>query len=168
MRSSLRKASVVSLTVRPKASLGAVLSRGSLPAARRGFSGSNSPTVTTTSRVLPRRSTCSVAREPGLVAPIKRGRSPDFSTVLPSTFKMMSPASTPALSAGLPDSTPCTRAPEGLPRPSDSATSLLTGPMPTPMRPRITRPAVRSWSATRMASSMGMANEMPMNPPERL
>jgi hypothetical protein len=50
----------------------------------------------------------------------------------------------------------------------DSATSLVTGAMVTPMRPRITRPLTRSWSATFLASSIGMANEMPMKPPDRL
>ena len=84
-------------------------------------------TVTVKSRVAPRRKTWSVAFDPGLVAPIRRGRSPDFSTTLPSTRVMMSPASTPALSAGPPDSTLCTSAPAGLPRPMDSDTSLVTG-----------------------------------------
>ena len=70
--------------------------------------------------------------------------------------------------AGEPASTPRTSAPWGLPRPMDSATSLETGSICTPMRPRLTRPLVRSCSLTRMASSIGMANEMPMKPPERL
>ena len=49
----------------------------------------------------------------------------------------------------------------------DSATSRVTSAICTPMRPRVTRPLLRSCSLTRMASSMGMANEMPMKPPER-
>ena len=81
---------------------------------------------------------------------------------------MMSPASTPALSAGPPLSTLRTSAPIGLPRPMDSATSFVTWSICTPMRPRITRPLARSCSETRDASSIGMANEIPMKPPERL
>ena len=36
-----------------------------------------------------------------------------------------------------------------------------------PDAPGVTRPLVRSCSLTRMASSIGIANEMPMKPPER-
>jgi len=43
-----------------------------------------------------------------------------------------------------------------------SPISLVTGAIWTPMRPRITRPLARSWSATRVASSIGIAKAMPM------
>jgi hypothetical protein len=135
---------------------------------RAGRSGSISAISTDNSRWLPRRKTVSVARLPGLVLPTIRGRSEDRSMVRPSNLMMMSPASTPAFSAGAPASTLRTKAPWGRPRPMDSATSLVTWSMDTPMRPRLTRPVgPRSWSATRIASSIGIANEMPMKPPER-
>ncbi len=73
----------------------------------------------------------------------------------------------PAFSAGAPLSTPRTRAPCALPRPMDSATSLVTWSICTPIRPRVTLPVLRSWSDTRTASSMGMEKEMPWKPPER-
>jgi len=78
---------------------------GSACARLTGRSASNSPTVTGMSLVAPLRKTWSVAREPGLMPPISRGRSPDLSTALPSTRVMTSPASTPAFSAGPPLST---------------------------------------------------------------
>jgi len=131
------------------------------------FSGSISTTITLRSLVDPRRNTVSELLVPGLVLPTMRGRSLDFSTGLPSNLMMMSPNSTPALSAGAPASTPLTRAPCGLPKPIDSATSLLTGPICTPIRPRVTRPFARSCSLTRTASSIGIENEIPMDPPER-
>ena len=81
---------------------------------------------------------------------------------------MMSPGMRPALAAGPFGSTLLTWAPEGLGRPSGSAMSFVTSVMATPMRPRTTRPLALSWSVTRIASSMGMANEMPMKPPVRL
>ena len=108
-----------------------------------------------------------VLRLPGLVLPTMRGRSEAFSITLPSKRTMMSPASTPALSAGEPLSTLRTSAPCALPRPIDSATSLVTWSICTPMRPRETRPDTRNCSLTRIASSIGIANEMPMKPPER-
>ena len=47
-----------------------------------------------------------------------------------------------------------------------SATSRETSPITTPMRPRITRPCPRNCSCTRIASSIGIANEMPANEPD--
>ena len=79
----------------------------------------------------------------------------------------MSPASMPAFSAGASLSTPRTSAPCALPRPMDSATSLVTWSICTPMRPRVTLPLMRSCSDTRIASSIGMENEIPWKPPER-
>ena len=116
---------------------------------------------------LPRRSTVSTLLVPGLVLPTMRGRSDTLSMVLPSNLVITSPASTPALAAGESGSTAETRAPCVEPSPIDSATSLATGPICTPRRPRVTRPVARSWSLTRTASSMGMAKLMPMKPPER-
>ena len=139
---SLRCASGRSATGRPSPAALAGLVSASL--ARLLFSASNSPTVMANSLGDPRRKTCTVALLPGLIFPMKRGRSADFSTVVPSTLVMMSPASTPALSAGLPGSTCLTKAPDGLPRPMASATSLLTASITTPMRPRVTFPLARS------------------------
>ena len=55
-----------------------------------------------------------------------------------------------------------TTAPFSGSRPMDSATSGFSSPSATPTRPRVTRPPFLSCSATFCASSMGMANEMPM------
>ncbi|MNT36495.1 hypothetical protein D3C72_1725810 [compost metagenome] len=131
------------------------------------LSGSISAMVTLRSRELPRRNTVSVLLVPGLVLPTRRGRSLGFSIALPSNLVMTSPGSTPAFSPGEPASTPRTSAPCALPRPMASATSFVTWSICTPMRPRETRPEVRSCSLTRIASSIGIENEMPMKPPER-
>ncbi len=80
----------------------------------------------------------------------------------------MSLCSMPALSAGPSFSTELTSAPWGLGSPKDSASSLVTSWITTAMRPRVTRPVVRSWPAMSMATSMGMAKDRPMNPPVRL
>ena len=167
--SSFFWASVRSLTVRPKnlAALDVTGFSTGATAFLAGASGSNSPTVICLSTKLPRRQTCIVLLVPGLVLPTMRGKSDDFSIGFPSNFKMMSPGSSPAFSAGEPCSTPRTNAPWVLVSPRDSATSLLTWSICTPRRPRCTRPVVRNCSLTRIASSIGMANEMPMNPPER-
>ena len=121
-------ASVKSDTVKPNAVTAPVtLGLSSFSGlARAVLSGSNSPIVTIRSLVAPRRNTVRVLRVPGLVLPTRRGRSEDFSIVLPSILMMMSPASMPAFSAGEPGSTPRTSAPCGLPKPIDSATSLVT------------------------------------------
>ena len=81
---------------------------------------------------------------------------------------MMSPGCRPAFAAGPFGSTLLTWAPVGLDRPSGLAMSLVTSVMATPMRPRTTWPLALSCSVTRIASSMGMAKEMPMKPPVRL
>ncbi len=52
--------------------------------------------------------------------------------------------------------------------PKDSARSRETGWIITPSQPRLTWPSLRSWSATSMATLMGMAKESPMKPPVRL
>ncbi len=80
----------------------------------------------------------------------------------------MSPGCMPALSAGPPGSTLLTSAPSAFGSPIESATSFVTSPIATAMRPRVTLPLALSWSATRIASSIGIANEMPMKPPVRL
>ena len=167
--SSFFWASVRSLIVKPKnfAALEVAGFSAGAAAFLAGASGSNSPTVICLSTKLPRRQTWMVLFVPGLVLPTMRGKSEDFSMGLPSNFKMMSPGSNPAFSAGEPCSTPRTKAPCVFASPKDSATSLLTWSICTPRRPRCTRPVVRSCSLTRMASSIGMANEMPINPPER-
>src|SRR3712207_7321129 len=56
-------------------------------------------------------------------------------------------------------STRCTRAPLALGRPKESATSFVTSPICTPMRPRVTRPVVFNCSDTRIASSIGTRSE---------
>ena len=130
-------------------------------------SGWTSAIVMDRSRELPRCNTVTVVLVPGLVLPTRRGKSENFSTALPSYRVITSPASMPAFCAGEPISTPRTNAPSGLARPMESAMSLVTGSICTPIRPRLTRPEVRNWSLTRIASSTGIANEIPMKPPER-
>ena len=73
----------------------------------------------------------------------------------------------PALSAGASGSTPLTIAPSALGKPSASATSLLTSPICTPIRPRVTLPLARNCSTIDMASLIGIASEIPMKPPLR-
>ena len=163
--SSFFCASPSSLTLSPSsctAALGRAFSSRSAGLRVATFSGSDSPMTTLSSLLAPRRNTVKAVRVPGLTLPTKRGRSDAFSTVLPSKRVMMSPASTPAFSAGDPLSTPRTSAPWALPSPSDSAMSLVTWSICTPMRPRVTRPVARNWSLTRTASSIGIANAMPM------
>src|SRR5450830_765814 len=126
------------------------------------LSSSSMAMVTGRSSCWPLRQTVTVALLPMVLAPTWRGRSALFSTAVPLNLRMMSPTRMPALSAGPPASTSDTSAPRALPRPSDSATSLLTSPICTPSRPRDTLPVLRSWSATRIASSIGTANEMPL------
>jgi len=75
---------------------------------------------------------------------------------------MTSPGSTPPLDAGPSFSTELTSAPCGLSMPKDSAKSWVTSWMVTPMRPRLTLPYFTSWSFTPTATSIGIANEMPM------
>ena len=169
MSISFLTASVKSLTIKPRVCAAAEsLDWAGLSAAFLiGFSASISAITTVRFLVLPRRNTVRVLLVPGLVLPTIRGRSLDLSTGLPSNWMMISPASTPAFSAGAPVSTARTSAPRGLPKPIDSATSLLTWSICTPIRPRVTRPVARSCSLTRTASSMGIENEMPIEPPER-
>jgi len=68
----------------------------------------------------------------------------------------------------VPFSTPFTSAPAGLPRPNESASSFETSWITTPIRPRLTRPTLRSWPEMSIATSIGIANDSPMNPPVRL
>src|SRR2546427_9365834 len=107
-------------------------------------SSGSSPTVTVISRLTPLRHTSRVALFPGLVLPTIRGNSVELDTGLPSNLRIMSPVSTPAFSAGPPFSTEFTRAPAGLESPKDSASSLETSWITTPIRPRATRPNWRS------------------------
>ncbi len=78
----------------------------------------------------------------------------------------MSPTLMPPFSAGPPASTIDTSAPRALPKPSDSATSRVTSLICTPMRPRVTLPVALSCSETRVTSSIGTANEMPLYAPD--
>ena len=126
------------------------------------LSGSASATTTVKSRVVPLRQTLTVAVVPGLVSPTIRGKSVDLLISLPLKLRITSPASMPPCAAGAPGSALRTNAPRGFPKPKLSATSLLISPIATPIRPRTKRPVVRSWSATRIASSMGIANEIPI------
>ena len=138
---------------------GAALRRPLRGSMRSSFS---STTVTRTSRAAPLRHTCSTDVAPGLVAPTSRGRSPDFSTGLPSKRRMTSPGSMPAFSAGPRGSTELTSAPSVFCRPKESASSRVTSWMTTPMRPRCTLPVARSWDWTSIATSIGIANDRPM------
>ena len=71
-----------------------------------------------------------------------RGRSVAVSTLWPLNFRMMSPGWMPALSAGPPGSTLETSAPCAFGNPSESATSFVTSPIATAIRPRTTLPTV--------------------------
>ena len=173
MRSCPRRSSGMSATPSPGALLCCALPPGVgcgrlPPPLRACCSGCISATVTASSRVAPLRQTVTGTFVPGLVLPTIRGRSVERWMSLPSYLRMMSPTSIPPRSAGPPGSTLRTSAPAARGRPSGSATSLVTSAMPTPIRPRVTRPEVRICSATRIASSIGIANEMPMKPPVRL
>ena len=85
----------------------------------------------------------------------------------PLNFRITSPGCTPADSAGPSASTLLTSAFGA--RQADGVGHVLpTSPICTPIRPRVTLPVARNWSTTRMASSMGMASEMPMKPPREM
>jgi hypothetical protein len=90
------------------------------------FSSVISPTTTGRSRLLPLRHTWTITRLPGLVLPTMRGKSLELTMALPSNFRMTSPGSMPAFSAGPPFSTALTAAPWALLKPNDSARSLFT------------------------------------------
>ena len=128
----------------------------------------SSPTVMESLRAAPLRQTSTAAWEPGRVEPTRRGRSLEFSTGLPSKPMMMSEASIPALSAGLPFSTEFTSAPRGRSSPKEVARSRVTSWITTPMRPRATRPLSRNCFWMSSATSIGIANDRPMKPPVRL
>ncbi len=170
--SSRLLASARSDTTSPMAFGGTSLSLPGAGAARPGRwatrSGSISPSVRESSRAAPLRQTCTATFWPGLVLPTIRGRSVCFSTGLPSKRRMTSPSLSPAFSAAVLGNTFSTTAPLGAFKPSDSATSFVTAPGCTPRKPRVTRPLATNWSPTRIASSIGMANEIPWYPPERL
>jgi len=105
---------------------------------------------------------------PGLVAATMRGKSLELFTGLPSNLRITSLASIPALSAGPFFSTLLISAPTGLLRPNDSASSRVNSWIVTPMRPRVTFPLVRNCSVTCVATSIGIAKDKPIEPPERV
>ena len=79
---------------------------------------------------------------------------------------MMSPRRIPARSAALPGRTELTITPfaSGIPR--LSAISEVTRSTPTPSCPRRTLPLLASWSVTLRTMFEGIANPIPMLPPE--
>ncbi len=136
-----------------------------LPPRRAGVAAASSfisATVTATSRCAPLRQTVSVTFVPGLTIVTMRGNSDELRTSRPSTLTMMSPASSPAFSAGPPFSTELTSAPIAFGRPNDSAVSLVTSVIWTPMRPRVTRPFSFNCATVFIARSIGIANDKPI------
>ncbi len=99
---------------------------------------------------------------PTLVLPTIGGRLAELTTLLLSNDTITSPTSIPAACAGLSGRTLATSAPRGCFMPNDSARSSVTSWISTPSQPRETRPLVLSWSATSMATSIGIANDRPM------
>ena len=99
--------------------LGLLLRRRTALLRRRATGASSfiSATVTAMSFCAPLRQTVSVTLVPGLIIVMIRGSSVDVRTSRPSTLMMMSPASTPAFSAGPPFSTELTSAPVGFGKP---------------------------------------------------
>src|SRR5260364_385679 len=77
----------------------------------------------------PLRQTVIVARAPGFICPTRRGKSVALSIAWPLKLRIISPACRPALSAGPPSSTLLTSAPCARGRPSEVATSCVTGPI---------------------------------------
>jgi len=68
----------------------------------------------------------------------------------------------PAFSAGPPFSTLTITAPLAASSLNDCASSLVSGWMPMPTRPRVTLPWLCSCLATSSATSIGIANDTPM------
>jgi hypothetical protein len=86
-------------------------------------------------------------------------------TSRPSNSTMMSPASSPAFSAGPPSVTPATSAPMARSMPRLSAISSVTSWMRTPSQPRRVSPNSVSCWMTGMATSVGTAKPMPIDMP---
>ncbi len=162
MRKLRRSAALGSRKLRPRrCEAGVAVGSGSRSPARAVRSSSKAATVTVSVRSAPWRHTRTGTREPGAVPATMRGKSVERSTGLPSKLNTTSPGSMPPRAAGELFSTPRIRAPVARGRRSVSASSRSTASIATPMRPRVTRPVARNWSATSIASSIGMAKEMP-------
>ena len=155
-------ASDSSLTITPKALALLPFAAGASVFLLAAWVDSVSVTVTVKSRVPPLRQTCTDTEVPGFVSPTTLGKSVDLEISRPLKLRITSPASIPPAAAGPPGSTLRTYAPRGLPKPRLSATSFVISPKATPIRPRVILPLVRNWSATRIASSIGIAKEMPI------
>ncbi|MNP15502.1 hypothetical protein D3C76_1078630 [compost metagenome] len=148
-----------------------LLLRSALPSAPVPMSASSSgsaPTLMSRFWRLPLRMISSLAFSPSLRLPTRCGRSADMTIGWPFMLRITSPTCRPPLAAGPFSSTWATRAPAGLSRPNDSARSLLTSWITTPSQPRLTLPSFFSWLETSIATSIGMANDSPMKPPERV
>ena len=76
----------------------------------------------------------------------------------------MEPAFSPALSAGLPSVTSCTRAPLLVGRLRLFASSLVTAAVVTPRKACATRPLFSSWGIADLAVLIGTAKPMPTLP----
>jgi hypothetical protein len=84
--------------------------------------------------------------------------------LLPSNSRIISPASIPALSAGLFFPTLATKAPSGFFNFSTSAISLVTSWILTPNHPLFVSPNFINWSITFEAALDGIANPIPIDP----
>ena len=104
--------------------------------------------------------------EPGFVEAMLLRSALLSVTDLPSRLTMTSPRSMPAFAAGLPFTTPLTRAPFTSSRPRPWASSEVMPCTVTPSWPRWTSPPFTSWVITVSAMRAGMAKPMPMLPPE--
>ena len=102
----------------------------------------------------------------GAIMPIVRASSRASLTGVPLTAVMTSPASIPALAAGLPACGWSTIAPSAFFMPRLSAMPAVTGWICTPSQPRVTWPCSLSWATTIFAVSAGMSKPMPTEPPD--
>ena len=125
-------------------------------------SGAISPTRSSSVWRLPSRQIAMCARLPGLAAATSRGSSFGSSILSPFHSSTTSPTRTPPFSAGPPFSTLMMIAPVASSSLNERASSLVTGWIAMPTRPRVTLPWLCSWRETSSATSIGMAKDTPM------
>src|SRR5262245_43817759 len=87
-------------------------------------------------------------------------------TASPFTDVITSPATMPALAAGLSACGSAMSAPSSFLRPRLSAMSAVTGWICTPSHPRVTAPLSLSWATTVFTVAAGIAKAMPTEPPD--
>jgi uncharacterized Ntn-hydrolase superfamily protein len=126
----------------------------------------SSPRVAVSVCSRPSRTTTILAFEPGFSAATWFRSELLSVTFTPSIEVITSPRSMPASSAGPSGWTELTSAPPMVGSRRLRATSAVTACTVTPSRPRCTRPSVTSDWKTFCAMFVGMANPMPMLPPD--